>query len=310
MIRIALLSCLAFSLPVVAADSGLAWRKGDQSTALCSGARVVWQFNHGPEDSKPSFHPIALVGGSDLTWFRPQDHPWHRGLWFSWKFINGVNYWEEDKSTGKAAGETHSVALHIDTRADFSATIRQQLAYRPAGGETVLKEDRAIRISPPDADGGYTMDWDLAFTAVGDALLDRTPLPSEPDGKVFGGYAGLSIRLAKEITDVKAISSAGPCVFESERFRGKSPFLDYTGRVDGKEVGIAMFDHPSNLNSPSPWYVINGAVMHYYSPAVICYGPHKLKAGDRLHLRYRIAVHPGRWESKRLEQESARFANP
>ena len=29
-----------------------------------------------------------------MTADRPPDHIWHHGLWFSWKFINKVNYWE------------------------------------------------------------------------------------------------------------------------------------------------------------------------------------------------------------------------
>lgn len=310
MIRIAFLPCLVLPLLASAADAELAWRKADGSTALVAGDQIVWRFNHGPGDSKPSFHPVAPRNGPELTWFRPADHPWHRGLWFSWKFINGVNYWEEDKSTGRSAGETSSTALRVETHADFSALVTQELRYRPAGGEAVLKEERTILVSAPDADGGYTMDWNMRFTAVGDVVLDRTPLPNEPDGKVFGGYAGLSMRLAKGITEVKALSSAGPCTFESERFRGKSTFLDYAGLVDGKVAGIAMFDHPSNLNNPSPWYVINGPVMHYFSPAVICYGPHRMKAGEQLSLRYRVSIHTGRWDAQRLEAEAARFAKP
>ena len=58
-----------------------------------------------------------------------------------------------------------------------------------------------IDVSPPQADGAYCLDWTMVFTALTEVVLDRTPLPSEPGGKVWGGYAGLSARLSTELTD-------------------------------------------------------------------------------------------------------------
>ncbi|MBA7592916.1 Vitamin B12 transporter BtuB [subsurface metagenome] len=53
----------------------------------------IWKFNFDKTEGKPYFHPLALEDGTPLTWLRPEDHPWHRGFWFSWKYINGLNYW-------------------------------------------------------------------------------------------------------------------------------------------------------------------------------------------------------------------------
>jgi hypothetical protein len=47
--------------------------------------------------------------------------------------------------------------------------------------------------------------------------------------------------------------------------------------------------------------------MSYYSPAVICYGPHTVEAGEGFTLRYRVLVHDGRWDAERLKAESKRF---
>lgn len=307
MIRFALATCLFLPLALPAAESGLGWRTNETSTTLVSGDQIVWRYNYGPEDTKPSFHPLAMANGPTLTGFRPADHPWHRGLWFSWKFINGVNYWEEDKTTGKAAGRTEIVSTRVETRADFSARIVQQIRYQGKDGGAVLAEERVIELEAPSANGGYSMSWVGVFTAKSDVVLDRTPLPNEPDGKVYGGYAGLSLRLAQGFGGVKAFTSEGDCVFTDERFRGKSLFLDYAGTVDGREVGVAMLDHPCNLNTPSPWYAINGREMRFFSPAVICFGPHRMKADEKLTLRYRVILHPGRLDKERLQKEAARF---
>lgn len=48
------------------------------------------------DGAKPFLHPLRTVGGVPLTVFQPSDHVWHRGVWFSWKYIDGINYWEEE----------------------------------------------------------------------------------------------------------------------------------------------------------------------------------------------------------------------
>ena len=292
-----------------AGDSGvLSWKTGQDSVALVKGEQVVWQFHFGANETKPCFHPVALLAGPDLIWHRPPDHPWHLGLWFSWKFINGVNYWEEDPKTGLLAGRTKWDRPRLETRPDFSARLAMNLAYRPAGRAVVLTERRSIEISPPNPEGTYWQDWDLTFTAAGqDVVLDRTPLAHEPNGQAWGGYAGLSVRFARGLHEARAVTEQSEIEFSDGRYRGKASAMDYAGLIDGREAGIAILDYSSNLNAPSPWYAIADQTMCYFSPAVLCYGPHTIKAGQSLGLRYRLIVHPGRWDAERLRAERKRF---
>jgi hypothetical protein len=103
---------------------------------------------------------------------------------------------------------------------------------------------------------------------------------------------------------VVASTPDGPVSFNDEhRFRGKAKAMDYSLKTGEQIAGIAMFDDAANLNAPSPWYAINDGKFHFFTPAVICYGPAKLKAGESLRLRYRVAVHNGRWDAERLKRE-------
>ena len=63
----------------------LDWIKTDESVALTNNSKVVWKFNYGKSGKKPHFHPLALMDGTVLTENKPKDHPWHYGMWFSWK---------------------------------------------------------------------------------------------------------------------------------------------------------------------------------------------------------------------------------
>jgi hypothetical protein len=308
---LAMLAVSVISFSARAAQPGrISWQRHDgQSLAAVIGDKVLWQFHFGADRPKPFFHPVSLTDGTVLTWNSPPDHPWHHGLWFSWKFINGQNYWEPDPQTGKPEGKTEWNECKLETHENGSATIRVELKYRSRGGQVVLREKRRIEASAPDHEGRYHFDWTSTFTAgEKDVVLDRTPLPGEPGGEVYGGYAGLSVRFARALENRNAASTEGPVSFSPQaRYRGNAKAMDYHGTIGGRAVGIAICDHPDNLNHPTPWYVIRSNVMSYYSPAVICYQKHTLPAGGQLTLRYRVIVHPDRWNADRLGKEYARF---
>lgn len=291
-------------------SGGWTWdEQPGRSVALRKDDQIVWQFNDAAEQPKPYFHPVAVAGGPVLTWDSPPDHPWHKALWFSWKYINKVNYWESDRKTGKSEGSTEWSNVKVQTHSDHTAHITMDLSYRAPDGTVVLSERRTVDVSAPDETGTYHFDWTCAFAAgKQNAVFDRTPLPNEPDGKVYGGYAGLSVRFAKELSDCAAATTNGPAVFNKDkRHRSKASAMDYHGLIDKRPYGIAICDYPSNLNHPTPWYAIAAGGMSYFSPAVICYGPYTLEAGKSFTLRYRVIIHQGRWDAGQLKRACDRF---
>lgn len=285
------------------------WKQSDKTLALQKQGKVVWQFNFDKSRGKPYFHPVCLTDGTELTWLRPPDHIWHRALWFAWKSINGLNYWEEDRTTGLSQGRTEITDVKLTPHDDSSAQIEITLSYHPPEKPAVLTEKRMIDISAPDDKGRYRMDWQSTFTAgAEDVLLNRTPIPGEKGGKAWGGYAGLSVRLAKGISKCQVLDSEGR---KDMAAHGKNArWMDFNGQVaPGKTAGIAIFDHPKNLRHPSPWYVSMNAKIPfgYFSPAPLFNEPYTLKAGQSLALRYRILIHPDRANKKSLDAEWKNF---
>jgi type 1 glutamine amidotransferase len=280
----------------------LVWSRTAGALALTQNGATIWRFNYGTNTSKPFFHPVALPGGPTLTWDQPPDHPWHHALWFAWKYIDHVNYWETEAQDSEAKGITEWSEPTLGARPDFSARIAMDLAYHPPGGAPVLTEHRVIEVSPPDPQGTYHLDWTLTFTALGkDVLLERTPLPGEPGGQPWGGYAGLSVRFASDIKDAFALTPQGAVIFTGGTYRGKAAAMDYAGVFGGREAGLAIVAAAGNLNRPSPWYAIDNSTMHYFSPAVIQDAPHLIKAHESFTLRYRVIAHPGRWSAAALQ---------
>jgi hypothetical protein len=286
-------------------EGGLAWKQTEQSLTLARGEQIVWQFNYKKDEGKPYFHPVTISGGETLTDLRPADHVWHRALWFSWKFINELNYWEEDKKTGKSQGETELVDAKATAREDHSARFDMELSYHPPGKPALLTERRTIEVSAPNADGAYRMDWTMVFTAADtDVLLDRTPIMGEPKGVGWGGYAGLSLRLAPALKSWNFTGSDGP----ETKSSAVGKWIAFSGPVkDGKNAGIVVLDHPKSFRHPTSWYLIKG--MPYFSPAVLYKSAHTLPAKQSITLRYRILFQPGVVDGAAVEKEWQKFAN-
>lgn len=281
-------SCASAAEPTALAASepasGLAWQQTPTSLALLNGDKAIWRLMFDPKAPKSYFHPLATVEGQELTASEPKDHVWHRGLWFSWKFINGLNYWEEDPNTGLAEGFSEITASKATANPDFSATITLDFSYHPPGKPVVLTEQRTLAVSAPDKTGCYTIDWTSAFTAGAEPIvLDRTP-PSSKGGVGWGGYAGLSLRFPPGIKGWSFTTSEG--ITGAAAGNGKTArWVDFSNAT----AGIAVFDHPANLRQPSPWYL--NEQLPYFSPALLYNEPLTLAAKQPLTLRYRVLVH-------------------
>ena len=284
------------------------WQRTAQSFALRNRDAVVWQLNRDWDIGKAYFHPVALTDGTELTWLSPPDHVWHRALWFEWKFIDGVNYWEEVPDKGL----TEIVEMNSDLRPDFSAHFRMTIDYHPPDGAPVMREERHIVVSPPDDAGRYRIDWTGTFTALErDLVLDRTPPEGEPDGVSWGGYAGMSARIAQQTTGWHITDSEGREGMDCHRQPARWIHADFARTDTGREGGIGIFDAPENVRHPAPSFIVltEAQPFVYYSPAVLFDGALTLPHGTPLTLRYRILVHPDRATPEMLEQEWNRFSS-
>ncbi|MDR0386060.1 MAG: PmoA family protein [Prevotellaceae bacterium] len=284
----------------------------DYITAFKHNGKTVWQFNADPaEASKPHFDILCAAGGNSLVATKPEDHIWHLGHWFSWKYINGVNYWETDKN-GIARGETFWSVPERILNADGSARFIIELGYRPRTGEnarTLLTEYREIAVSAPDSAGSYTLDWIQRFTATENVTLDRTPVTGEEGGVDWGGYAGLSVRLSSEMKEVKTVTTGSSSIR-----RRKNGFVDVfdaagveqNGVINGEEYGIAVLTHPDSQYGRD-WYVIQEKNFTFINPAVLLRSAVKLPGGETLRLRHRVHVHRGRWDAAGLSKAAETY---
>ena len=296
-----------------AAESPLSWKEyPGKSLALHCGDKELWALHLDAKEGKPYFHPLRTVSGHDLTWLRPPDHPWHLGLWFSWKEINGVNYWETDPNTGLCQGATEVTDIKATRHDDFSATIVIQLSYHPPGKPPVLAETRTLTITPPQPDRTYTIDWHAAFTAGAEPVTLESTKPAALGGPAWGGYAGLTFRSVKTMTDRVVLDSNGWRNTAKLMGSGRTAnWMDLSGVVDEPTkatAGVAVLDHPASLRHPTPWYVYMDGTFGCIIPSPLFATPLKLKPHEQFVLFYRVLIHDGPADPARLNAEFSRFS--
>ncbi len=230
--------------------------------------------------TKPHLHPVHAPNGRLLTRVSPPDHEWHRALWFTIKYVNGENFWEEP--AGEPFGE----------QVDLGGG---RIEWRRPDGEVVIEEQRAIdrRELDPSADVGaaYALDWTSSLRPRVDVELERTPYTT------WGGYGGLTLRGAGDWEDTRILLADGSVHRRPEGVA--SPWCD----LSGADAGLLFLDHPGNVRHPVTWYGATRSRVdgedgwsNYLNAAFLFGAGLRLTAGEVLTLRYRIVVHDGSWD--------------
>ena len=282
------------------ASRELSWRQTDTSVELLCGDKMVWRHVHDAKIGKP-FMRIALTDGTELTrpWpyendYLKTDHRWHRALWWSWKTVDGVNYWE-----GNQEG-TEPVKVDITKNDDGSAVIELAIEYHLPDQPPVALEKRTIRISAPDEQGNYLIDWQATFTPAGDKDV------------VFGrnGYGGFALRMAAEYCP--DTPGQGWEFVPSKEEEGASPkgsrWMMFQGEAqNGRPAAVAIFDHPKNPSYPSVWCL--RTQYPYMNPCLIARKPYTLKAGESLTLRYGVSINDGPADPEAVEKQWKSFVS-
>lgn len=255
-----------------------------------------WTYRWGAR-RRPNLHPVTTPAGALLTRDEPEDHPWHHGLWFTIKFVDGDNFWEEMAPYGVLR---HDGPPEVEVRQDGSVRLRGALAWIRPDRETVAIEEQRELAHVPIDDDAYAIDLDTTLVPITDVRLDRTPFTT------WGGYGGLTFRGSGELVDSQILVADGS---EHERVLGvPTTWCDITGTVDGAAAGIALFDHPGNRRHPVPFYGSTRADTYgegwsnFLNAAFLWDEPMDLAAGEALRVRHRVVVHDGRWDAARLDE--------
>lgn len=250
---ILLITCLGTFAPadVTSENQGSTLRFTSAGQPICD-----YQMEPGevPEGVDPVFkhgahlHPIYSPSGKLVTGNHPEDHRWHRGVWFAWtKTEFGTShpdFWNMGKVGEKLAAEVRFDKLIHSTPNSFTSQ-HSFLDHSQTPDQKVLTETWDVSVAQKTLDGTLTNIIDLTST--------QTCATNQPLKLPTYHYGGLGVRgnLAWNPVDaVTMLTSEG-----HDRKSGdatKAKWVHIGGQVDGTPTGIAILIHPTNFRFPQP----------------------------------------------------------
>ncbi len=264
-------------------------------------------YRYGKEfPDKPVFYPVMSPNGARINREYPMvtgvtgessDHPHHQSLFFTYDEVNGTNFWNPEQ-TGRRI-EPRSARVE-------GSRLTAELSWKDKEGQTVLEETK--RVSFGGSADVFWMDHDITLRAAVPVTMGDTK-----EG-AFG--IRLNDTLKENGGSGRYINAEG--LETAAKVWGKtSPWVAIRGMVKDnageKPVTVAIFAHPTGLNSPPYWHArdyglfsANPFARKGYDPAA----PEritKLAAGEQLQIRFRVAVYSTQVTKPRLDQDFSAY---
>ncbi len=287
---------LTIAMPLKAEEKlvKLKINKQNHTVNVTIGDQDFTTYNFSKELPKPYFWPVKSPAGDIMTrdlvpanYVRPKkgekrkrlDHPHHRGIWVSVDEVNHIKFWGE---SGKIVNQS------VEAVCDCGDPAKLKVVNHWMGedGQPVIIETTIISIH-----ANRLMEYDITLTA---GKKDATFRDTKEGLLGFRMVDSMNEKLGDgiSINNHNDKNMAG-C------WGKKADWVDYHGTVNGKTVGVALFDHPKNFRQ-SRYHVRNYGLFtispfgdHAYTKGKETAKELTLKPGKSIRLRYGLYIHAG-----------------
>lgn len=280
-------------------------------------------FFIGANTAKPYLHPLRAPSGKIVTRGYPmetiegesQDHPHHRGLWFTHGEVNGIDFWANEESQKGVNGKKGKVVVKkvVDLKSGKkSGSIDATFDWvDPQGKAIILETRKMVFYAGP---GPRMMDFDISLRAN-----EKVEFGDTKEGT-------FAIRLAAGLEEPMPKSLPKPkrtgLMTDSEGRSGekavwgkRAPWVDYAGELEGEKLGVAIMDHPTNPKHPTYWhsrsyglFAANIFGEHDFFNDKARNGGMTLEGGATLRFRYRVLIHSGDGQSAGIAAQYKKYA--
>ncbi|PYV17952.1 MAG: transmembrane prediction [Acidobacteria bacterium] len=308
----AFLLVVPFAPSAVVAQEKVELKRDGKQIQISIGEKAFGTYYFGPESPKPYLSPLRSADGIVLTRGWPMiknipgeshDHPHHRALFFTHGDINGFDFWGEAVESKKQQ-TTHGKVYSSEELPKGRTVFVKLLASKGGPDSGTLSAD----LNLVDPDGKPIGSETQTYVFRGDATsrtIDCTFTTNADKGVPlkFGDTkeGTFAIRLVKALEEPNGhMLNSNGATGEKAIWGKRADWVDYSGIVEGEELGIAIFDHPSNLHHPSTWhargyglFAVNPFGLHDFMNDPKQDGSYTVPVGDSLTLRYRVFIHKG-----------------
>jgi hypothetical protein len=273
--------------------------------------------------AKPYLMPLRTASGlivtrgfpiaNDVSAGNPKNssfEPHQRPLYFAHGNIDGLDFWEEPVFDKYYTDHGHQAYGHmvlekveqVQEESD-AATIRARFRLEDQNNRPIAEETQTYIFR--SAAGARTIDCEFVIEAnTGPVIMGDTK-----EG-TFG------IRLAPELSGSRAhmINSSG-AQGESAIWGKPADWVNYSGTISGKPVGIAVFDHPKSFRHPTTWharayglFAANPFGLREFSKDPKQDGSWTVPEGQSLTFRYEVLIYDGDASASRIADAYRQYA--
>lgn len=259
---------------------------GDDAVDVFIGSNRFTSYCYSDKFIKPYLGPIATSFGGSFTRldFDTKEHPHHRSVFLGIGEVSlcgadqVVDFWNESGNWGYQKHQRIENIFSNDACASFTA----YNIWEGQDGIKYLDERRRFTFYNQGEACRY-IDLDIEFTAsYGDIEIGAT--------KEAGP---LGIRMAEALRGDRGgrLKNSWGAVSERECWGRPAVWCDYSGRLDGHECGVAVFDCERNERYPATWHIRDYGL---FAPNNFFFkGGLTLCRGESLHYTYRLVFHEG-----------------
>jgi hypothetical protein len=239
-------------------------------------------------------YPMENVPGED------RDHPHQRSFWFTHGKVNGVDFWSEEKGHGTIKETARELAV----AGPVLVRLRTSNAWHSPDGRKVCSDQRVITIFRTRST--RVIDFEITLKAA-----DGPVIFGDTKEGMFGLRVASSMDVDKgrggKITNAEGL-------LDGHAWGRPSPWVDYTGPVGGRTVGIAILNHPRSFRYPTTWHVRTYGLFAanpfgWHDFGLDKSGEFTLAAGS-LWFGYRVILHSGDTSEARLADAFATYDRP
>ena len=292
-----------FSHALALGVNKISLKKENGSLVVNVGDKLFTQYVYkDAKRAKPVLYPVIGPLGLPMTRSYPleeaakgeaKDHPHHASLWYTHGEVNGVDFWAVGKGKGKI--------VHQDFLSMGATSFTALNLWQNAEGKTICQDERTLSFyAPSDQDRAIDISITIKAT-VGDVTFGDTKEGS------MGIRMAPQFRLKGEVAKGSALNSEG--IVGKPVWGKRASWISYWAPFGEKEVGISIFDHPSNPRHPTWWHArdyglvaANPFGLRHFEGKPKGAGNMVLKKGESLTFRYRFLFHSGNPKDAEISQ--------
>ena len=307
---------------VLAAQENVAVdRKGNQIDVTIGGKPFTTYYVD-PVVAKPYLMPLRSAQGTIVTRGYPVGNevppgsqrdpsfePHQRPLYFAHGNIDGLDFWGE---------EAFAKYFHDHGKQDYGHMVLEKVDEARGGSTGVIQAEFSL-----EGPGGHVIGEETqAFSFRGDEqtrVIDCEFTVRATHGPLTFGDSKegtFGIRVAKELNSPPAhmVNSQG-AEGEKNIWGKRADWVDYDGKVDGEDVGIAVLDHPKSFHHPTTWhargyglFAANPFGLRDFTRDPNQDGSWTIPERKSLTFRYRVIIHHGDYKSANIAEAYQKYA--